>query len=53
MGFVVGRERMMGYGRFEGVMNALEGAVSEGEQALRNHYFDTLDLPRLHVPDQV
>ena len=31
MGFVVGRERMMGYGRFEGVMNALEGAVSQHE----------------------
>jgi hypothetical protein len=29
MGFVVpqGRERMMGYGRFEDVVNALEGAV--------------------------
>ena len=33
MGFVVpqGRERMMGYGRFEDVVNALEGAVLQGE----------------------
>jgi glutathione S-transferase len=33
MGFVVPeeRERMMGYGRFEHVMDALEGAVSQGE----------------------
>ena len=33
MGFVVpqGRERMMGYGRFEDVVNALEGAASKGE----------------------
>src|SRR5262252_3799281 len=33
MGFVVpqGRERMMGYGRFEDVVNALEGAVSQRE----------------------
>jgi hypothetical protein len=33
MGFVVlqGRERMMGYGRFEDVVNALEGAVLRGE----------------------
>jgi hypothetical protein len=33
MGFVVpqGRERMMGYGRFEEVVNALEGAVLQGE----------------------
>ena len=33
MGFVVpqGRERMMGYGRFEHVFNALEAAVSRGE----------------------
>ena len=32
-GFVVpqGRERMMGYGRFEDVINALEGAVSQSE----------------------
>ncbi len=32
MGFVVpeGRERMMGYGRFDDVMNVLEGAVSQG-----------------------
>jgi len=33
MGFVVpqGRERMMNYGRFEDVVNALEGAVSQRE----------------------
>jgi hypothetical protein len=33
MGLVVpqGRERMMGYGRFEDVVNALEGAVLQGE----------------------
>jgi glutathione S-transferase len=33
MGFVVpeGRERVMGYGRFEDVVNVLEGAVSQGE----------------------
>ena len=33
MGFVVpqGRERMMGYDRFEDVVNALEGAVLQGE----------------------
>jgi glutathione S-transferase len=33
MGFVVppGRERMMGYGRYEDVLNALEGALSQGE----------------------
>ena len=33
MGFVVpqGRERMMGYGRFEDLVNALEGAVWQGE----------------------
>lgn len=32
MGFVVpeGRERMMGYGRFDDVVNVLEGAVSQG-----------------------
>ena len=33
MGFVVPqrRERMMGYDRFEDVVNALEGAVLQGE----------------------
>jgi len=33
MGFVVpqGRERMMGYDRFQDVVNALEGAVLQGE----------------------
>jgi len=33
MGFVVpqGRERMMGYGRFEDVVNALDGAVLQGK----------------------
>ena len=33
MGFVVprGRGRMMGYGRFGDVVNALEGAVLQGE----------------------
>ena len=33
MGFVVpqGRERMMGYDRFEDVVNALDGAVLQGK----------------------
>ena len=40
MGFVVpqGRERMMGYGRFEDVVNALEGAVSKGEYLVGDNF---------------
>ena len=40
MGFVVPqeRERMMGYGRFEHVMNALEAAVSRGEYLVGDRF---------------
>jgi len=40
MGFVVPqeRERMMGYGRFENVINALEGAVSRAEYVVGDSF---------------
>jgi glutathione S-transferase len=40
MGFVVPeeRERMMGYGRFENVINALEGAVSRSEYVVGDSF---------------
>jgi glutathione S-transferase len=40
MGFVVPpeRERMMGYGRFETVIDVLEGAVSRGEYVVGDHF---------------
>ena len=40
MGFVVPpeRERMMGYGRFEDVVNALEGAVSRAEYVVGDSF---------------
>ena len=40
MGFVVppGRERMMGYGRFEHVVDALEGAVSQAEYVVGDSF---------------
>ena len=40
MGFVVpeGRERMMGYGRIENVINALEGAVSRAEYVVGDSF---------------
>jgi len=40
MGFVVpeGRECMMGYGRFEDVINALDGAVSRGEYIVGDNF---------------
>jgi glutathione S-transferase len=40
MGFIVPeeRERMMGYGRFENVINALEGAVSQSEYVVGDSF---------------
>ena len=40
MGFVVPeeRERMMGYGRFENVINALEGAVSQSKYVVGDSF---------------
>src|SRR6266481_3068471 len=45
MGFVVPeeREKMMGYGRFDDVINTLEGTVSRGEY-LVGHSFTAADL---------
>ena len=49
MGFVVpqGRERMMGYGRFEDVVNALEGAVSQRRISRRRQLYRGRCLCRL------
>ena len=40
LGFVVpeGRERMMGYGTYADVMNALDGAVSQGDYIVGNRF---------------
>jgi len=40
LGFVVpeGRERMMGYGTYDEAMNALEGAVSQGEYLVGDQF---------------
>jgi glutathione S-transferase len=40
LGLVVppGRERMMGYGTYSGVMNVLEGAVSTGDYLVGNRF---------------